>query len=183
MNRQELLADVRDAFDHLEEAISQADAGRCRDFVTTKFYEQVLRSINELDRAGRRRVHGSFDIVAADVMPPQAGSTGMPEMRVLVRACSTLMEVDRAGKLQAGSDELTAWSQEVLAEQDQRSRRWVIAGLGQMSIQGPLQGAAGQPLAAPPASELEQRERESIEHANAVVASALNFLSVQYPRG
>jgi hypothetical protein len=52
-----------------------------------------------------------------------------------------------------------------------------------MSIQGPLQGAAGQPLAAPPASELEQRERESIEHANAVVASALNFLSVQYPRG
>ncbi len=62
VNRNELLADVREDFIQVEAAISAADPDRCRTFVSTEFYEQLVGTVSELAAHGHRRVHGAFEI-------------------------------------------------------------------------------------------------------------------------
>src|SRR5207237_9232646 len=60
-NRQEMLADVREAFVQLEAAVSTARPSGCRPFVGAALYEQVEGLVDELAAHGLGRVDGSFE--------------------------------------------------------------------------------------------------------------------------
>ena len=178
MNRAELLSDVREAFEQLEAAISSATPQRCQGFVAPRLYEQLLEMLGALAAAGRRRVHGAFEVTAAQLI---AIDSDAPRARVRIEATSSLMQLDQGDRIAEGSDQPMSWTQEVVAERPPGSEHWRLLELGEMRIAGPVAGPTGLAVRTPEPTELEKQERASIEHAAAVVASGLNFMSLRHP--
>jgi hypothetical protein len=135
---EDFLADVRDAFGHLEAAISLVEPARCRGYVSDSFYQSVDSEVAALARRGRRRVHAGFEVL--DVVLEEARLAG--GLSVRLHAVSTLEEFDAAGP-PTGQRSQYIWTQDVdmvRQERGEAESRWVIAGLGAMTIEKEVSG-------------------------------------------
>ena len=179
----EILADVRQAFVRLESALSLADPVRCRPFVGDRLYAEIVATIADLAARGRRRVHGSFEILDATLLD----SEPVDPARVGIRAISSIQEIDRVGNVMLGGPDLISWRQEVTAtrrDAGSADPRWIIAELGEMSVEGIVNGPAGQPMDPERVRALEvqrlEHERELDERfARLRHVSVLTYLTLQ----
>lgn len=164
-NPTEILVDVREGFEQLEDAISMGDPRRCRPYVSDQLYQDVAAMVNDLLARGRRRVQGSFEIVDASIVDSEPGAP----MQVRIHASSSLMELDRQNKIVSGTPDLTSWTQDVTVAylDTPRDQRWIITGLGQMSVAGTVTGPAGHPMDPAAEQELEAREEARQQEADA----------------
>src|SRR5438105_5093221 len=89
-NRQDMLADVREAFVELEAAIATGRVSRCRSFLSDSLYEQVTACVDDLWAQGRRRAHGSFEIHHVDILDAPS-ATGV---QVRIHATSSIALLD-----------------------------------------------------------------------------------------
>ncbi|TMC26696.1 MAG: hypothetical protein E6J32_11575 [Chloroflexi bacterium] len=179
-NQSELLADVREGFSQLEAAISTASPPLCKRYMTPELYQELVETVRDLAARGHRRVHGAFEIVGTEILSVDSGEPGPPSARVRLHAISSLVELDQRHRVVQGSEELTAWSQDLAARRLETTGRWIITELESMSVQGPVAGPSGPPLPTRDLTELEKRERESKEHGAAFVSATLNFMRLQY---
>ncbi len=161
VNLLDVFADVREAFSRLEAAISLPDPARCRGYVTDSFYASLDSEVRLLADHGRRRIHADFEVL--DVMLEEAGGTGW--LTVRVRAVSTLDEFD-AGSPPTGERRLFIWLQDVVVVREEAGKaagRWLIAELGEMTIErqvsGPIRALDQSTL-----DELDAREAERAAH-------------------
>ena len=179
-NRQEMLADVREAFVQLEAAVSTARPSGCRPFVGAALYEQVEGLVDELATRGHRRVHGSFEIHDVDLI-----DTDTPG-RVLARvhASSSIARLDRQHRIVDGSVDLKLWAQDVTASVQEpvgAQPRWIITDLGELSVEGDVTGPLHEPM--DPArrqaldAERRKRQRDDDEFWSALQAVSRNFLT------
>lgn len=155
----EILADVREAFEQFEDAISTADPARCRPYVSDQLYQDVAAMITDLSARGRRRVHGSFEIVDATLVDHDADDP----IHVRIHATSSIMELDRQNRIASGTPDLMSWQQDVTAgyhDAPAADHHWIITALGEMSVQGGVSGPAGQPMDAATVQQMEARQRE-----------------------
>ena len=125
-----------------------------------------MATVADLAARGRRRVHGSFEILDATLLDSAPSEFALVE----IRAISSIMEVDRRGNVMLGAPDLMSWRQEVTAtRRDSASgdRQWIIAELGELLVEGIVTGPAGQPMDPERVRALEQlrleREREAAE--------------------
>lgn len=179
-NKPEMLADVREAFQHLEAAVSTARPSGCRPFVGAALYEQVEGLVDELAAHGHRRVHGSFEIHGVDVI--EADTPG----RVLARvhASSSIARLDRQHRIVDGSFELKRWAQEVMANVEEpvgAQARWIITELGELSVESDVTGPLHEPMDRARREALDaerrKRERDDDEFWSALQAVSRNFLT------
>jgi hypothetical protein len=141
----ELLADTRDAFQHLEDAISSSDPARCRTYVSDQLYHEVVSKVADLSAHGRWRVHGSFEILDAAAVSGESSA----EMRVRIHAISSIMEVDDRARIVAGSADLMSWRQDVTAEHSEAAvgqPQWILGELGEMAVERVITGPAQEPM-------------------------------------
>ena len=160
----EIVADVRDGFEQFEDAISMADPQRCRPYVSDQLYQGVVAMINDLAANGRRRVHGSFEIVDAAIVD---GEPGTPT-QVRIHASSSIMELDRQNRIVSGTTDLMSWQQDVTVaylDAPSADHRWIITGLGQMSVAGNIVGPAGHAMDPATEAELDARQQQREEEA------------------
>lgn len=102
----EILSDVREAFVRLESALSLADPVRCRRFDSDRLYADIVATVADLAARGRRRVHGSFEILDSTLRDSEPRDPA----RVGIRAISSIMEVDRVANVMLGGPDLMSWS-------------------------------------------------------------------------
>ena len=178
VDQADLLAGVRDAFQHLEAAISTARSSRCRAFVGDELYQQVAAIVDDLSARGHRRVHGSFEIHEIDLIDVESTSS----VRVRVHATSSIARLDQQHRVVDGSTELRSWTQDLTVECRglPGEARWIISELGAMSVEGLVIGPVGEPMDPARQDELELRhrnaERDFDEHREAMLTAA-NFLT------
>jgi hypothetical protein len=158
MDVPDLYADVREAFGRLEAAISLADPARCGGYVTASFYEELDSEVRQLADRGRRRVHADFEVL--DVTLAQPHDDGSLTLRV--RAVSTLEEFDAASP-PIGEPRLFVWIQDVDVVQMEPKGRWLVNGLGELSIERQVSGPV-RPLDQSTLDELDAREAERAAH-------------------
>jgi hypothetical protein len=179
-NQPEILADVREAFQQLEAAISAARPSGCRPFVGAALYEQVEGLVDELAAHGHRRVHGSFEIHDVNLIDVET------QGRVLARvhASSSIAQLDRHNRIVDGSFDLKRWAQDVTAKVEEpmgAQPHWMITELGELSVEGDVTGPLHQPM--DPArrqaldDERRKREREDDEFWAALRTVSRNFLT------
>jgi hypothetical protein len=180
-NRLDAVAGIRDAFNHLEAALSMARPDLCHSFATAQFYAGIVLKVNDLQSRGHRRVHGSFEITDTVIASVGAGQ----RLVVDIHAISSIMELDANGAIVNGSDDIVRWTQEVtgVPTTDPRDHAsWLIDELGQISVVGPLDGPAYPPMDPAKVQALEnerrQRKRESDEHEAALMTANVNFMSL-----
>jgi hypothetical protein len=176
------LADAREDFTQLESAISAANPDGCRGRIGPELYEQLVGTVRDLAHRGNRRVHGAFEILAAEVVGMESTvGESVPQVTVRLHATSSLLELDRQDRVAQGSNEPMAWTQDLVVKRHPSSGRWIISELGLMSVLGPVTGPSGPPLDTRSETELEKQERESQEHEAAFMTTTLTFMSLQYP--
>ena len=180
MNEQELIADVRDDFIQLEAAISTARPEVARPYLAPELYEELSGLVRDLTARGRRRVHGSFEILGATLLSMDTTAFGVPSATLRLEATSSLAEVDPQGRIVQGSDQLQAWTQEFEATRPGATNRWVISKLGLMKISGSVTGPSGPPLQSSVSEDLERRFKEDESHSRAFTSATLTFMSLQY---
>jgi hypothetical protein len=181
VNLPDVFADVREAFSRLEAAISLPDPARCRGYVTDSFYESLDSEVRWLADHSRRRIHADFEVL--DVMLEQAGEAG--SLTVRVRAVSTLDEFDAASP-PTGDRPQFIWLQDVvMTEESGKVRRWLIAGLGAMTIGHQVSGPV-RALDQPTLDELDERDAERAAHhredrtwSQDQTHAAMNFLRLR----
>ena len=183
VNRSELLADVREGFDELEAAISTAAPERCRRWVSTTLYEQVIGLVRDLTDRGHRRVHGAFEILNVEVLSLEPATALSPaRAKISLSATSSLLEVDREQRVIQGSEQPMAWTQALVASRGETTGRWIISELGAMTVQGAVTGPTGPRLESSQEAELEKLGRGSEERANAFTGATLsNIINLRYP--
>ena len=174
------MADVRDDFIQLEAAISTARPELGRRYMSPELYEELVGLIRDLNAHGRRRVHGSFEILDTKLLSMDTNAFGVPRATLRLDATSSLAEVDRQGRLVDGSDQLQAWTQELEATHSDTTERWLISKLGPMTISGPVTGPSGPPLQSAVGDELERRLKEDESHSEVFTSATLTFMSLQY---
>lgn len=164
-NPTEIVVDVREGFEQLEDAISMGDPRRCRPYVSDQLYQDVAAMANDLQARGRRRVHGSFEVIDASIIDAEPGAP----IQVRIYASSSIMELDRQNKIVSGTPALMSWTQDVSAAylDAPTDQRWIITALGQMSIAGTITGPAGHPMDPAAEQELEAREEARQQEADA----------------
>jgi hypothetical protein len=165
----EILADVREAFEQFEDAISTADPARCRPYVSDQLYQDVVAMISDLSARGRRRVHGSFEIVDATLVDHDAGEP----VQVRIHATSSIMELDQKNAIVSGSPDLMSWQQDLTVayyDAPAADHHWIITALGQMSVEGGVSGPAGQPMDAATVQELDARQAAREQEADEAFA-------------
>jgi hypothetical protein len=180
VNQSELMADVRNDFIQLEAAISTARPELGRPYVAPELYEELVGLVRELNAHGRRRVHGSFEIVDTQLLSMDTTPFGVPRATLRLEATSSLAEIDRHGRLVQGSDQLQAWTQDLEATHPEAINRWLISKLGVMTISGPVSGPSGPPRQSAVADELERRLKEDESHSEVFVGATLTFMSLRY---
>src|SRR5205085_9162208 len=140
------VADIRQGFNQLEAAISTARPTLCERYMTRELYQELVETVRDLAARGHRRVHGAFEILGTEILSVGSGEPGSPAARVRLHAISSLVELDQRHRVVQGSEELTAWSQDLAAKRVETTGRWIITELGSMSVQGPVAGPSGPPL-------------------------------------
>ena len=176
----DILADVRDDFNHLEHAVSTGRPEIARRFVGPELYEELVGRVRDLSRRNCRRVHGAFEILTAEIDSAPAGVTATAEgVAITVHAISSLAIVDTRDHLVEGSDDLMRWTQDLTAKPNEGGR-WLITSLGQLSVEGRVLGPAGPPLKTRELTEFEKRQRECEEHGRALVRVGMSLLALQY---
>ena len=166
-NRQDVLSCARDAFAHLQAAVSLSEPDRCRVYVTEEVGQAVRHEVESLSARGRRRVRGDLEILDASVIRVDS-----PErVGVRIDAVSSLCEMDERDKVVEGSPDLVRWGQELTMSRDHAgpvARRWLISALGPLAVGGAVTGPAAPPMDAAERRALEDRiehlDRESDEH-------------------
>ena len=179
-NREEMLADVREAFVELEAAIATGRVSRCRSFVSDSLYGQVTACVDDLWAQGRRRAHGSFEIHHLEVLDSRP-ATGV---RVRLQATSSIALLDRQGRIVDGSFALKMWAQDVTVSRFEASPqrpRWIITQLGDLAVEGDVRGPVNEPMSPTQRQALQaernRREQEDEEFWAALRTVSRNFLT------
>ena len=180
----DILADVREDFNRLEAAVSAGRPELASGFVGQELFEELAGTVRDLAHRGLRRVHGAFEILTAEVLERRPATALAPaEAQIRVHAISSLVVLGARDEVVEGSKDTMRWTQDVTARRDGTRGRWILGGLGAMSIEGAVTGPSGPPLKVRELTEMEKRERESEEHARAFVQATLTFLNLQAPAG
>ncbi|MGD0449385.1 MAG: TIM44-like domain-containing protein [Candidatus Dormibacteria bacterium] len=166
-NRQDVVSCARDAFTHLQAAVSLSEPERCRVYLTEEVGQAVQREVESLRARGRRRVRGNLDILDASITRVDS-----PErVGVRIDAVSSLCEMDEGDNVVEGSPDLMRWGRELTMSRDQAGpvdRRWLISALQTPAVGVAVTGPAAPPMDAAERSALEdhieQLDRESDEH-------------------
>jgi predicted lipid-binding transport protein (Tim44 family) len=167
LNREDVESCARDAFAHLQAAISLSDPERCRAFVTEEVGQAVRSEVETLSAGGRRRVRGDLDILDATVIRVESPD----RVGVRIEVVSSRCEMDDGNNVVEGSPDLVRWSQDLAMTLDAAGaadRRWLISALQPPAIGAAVTGPAGPPM--DPAEEraldrrIEQLDRWSDEH-------------------
>jgi hypothetical protein len=179
----DVLADVREAFGRLEAAIAHVEPARCRGYVSDSFYQLVDSEVMRLANRGRSRVHAGFEVI--DVVVEEADAPG--RLKVLLRAASTLEEFDH-GSPPPGPRPMFIWVQDVdviKEERGERAGRWIIGGLGSMTIErevsGPVRTLDRATLDEMEAHEAERdvHQREDEEWSHGQTHAVISFLRLR----
>lgn len=176
-NRHDITACARASLVQIEAAVSLAEPERCRTRVEESVYQALRATIAEAARRGQRRVHGDFDILEASLCRVD----GPEQVGVIVKAVSTVVEMDARGGVVGGSPDLVRWAVELTmrhAADRPLGEQWVVSAVGPEVVEGPVVGAAGPPLrleeTGAPEARIQAEEREAdAEHAALMNVAAI----------
>lgn len=178
-NRRDVLSCAREAFAHLQAAVSLSEPERCRNYVTEEVGQAVQHEVEALRARCRRRVRGDLDILDASVTRVDSRE----RVGVRIDAVSSVCELDEGDKVVEGSSDLVRWSQDLTMALDAAApvdRRWLISALQPPTVGVAVAGPAASPMDAAERKALEDRieqlDRESDEHEAGLMYAASSDL-------